>query len=282
MKHTTRSGHGAPHGPRHTGRRRKSYAFAAVAVAGLVVSAMLVAWTASRRETDAYLTKETNTSFDLQELSPTAEASLVAAARPAPAAAPQPVPSSLVKPIPLENMAGSSAPRPQGPRPPAFTPKAERWARAHKVLAAFLKAPARYLTKRSAYLASPKALKAFLADPRRVNAYLDSSLVRAALNSPAVTKAVLSDPGVAKAFLGSPAMQDAGAVKALLTSKLFKKVLDCPGPQAALEDPSTITRLVSNPATLRWLGENPNALAALTKAAPALASAAAPQVRRRR
>ena len=115
-----------------------------------------------------------------------------------------------------------------------------------------------------------------------MNAYLDSPLVRVALNSPTVTKALLADPGVVKAFLGTPAMQDAGAVRELMSSKLFKKVLDCPGPQGALEDPSTIMKLVSDPATLKWLGENPGALKAVPAAAPALAAACAPKLKSRR
>lgn len=276
MKHTTKHGHGHHHSPQHSRRRRKSNVFAVVAIVGLVASAVFVTWSALRRDTDAYLTKEANTAFDLQEMAPRAPAPPVESAPPAA------VPSSLVAPIPFEDLAGAAPAKPMSKPPPVVTAKAVRWARTHKVLASFLKAPARYLTARSSNLASPKALKAFLADPKRVNAYLDSPLVRVALNSPVVTKALLNDPGVVKAFLGSPAMQDESAVKALLTSKLFHKVMDCPGPQGALEDPTAIMRLVTNPATLGWLRENPQALSAIAKAAPALASAAGPKLKSRR
>ena len=277
MKHTTKHGHGQPHPPQHSKRRRKSHAFAVAAVIGLVSLAVFVTWTVLRRDTDTYLTKETNNSFDLQEVAPRAPV-----APTIPTAPPQAVPSSLVAPIPFEDLAGAAPAKPAASRPPVVTAKAVRWARTHKVFVAFLKAPARYLTARSSNLASPKALKSFLADPKRVNAYLDSALVRVALNSPVVTKALLGDPGVVKAFMGSPAMQDESAVRALLTSQLFHKVMDCPGPQGALEDPSAIMKLVTNPATLRWLGENPQALSAISKAAPALASAAAPRLKGRR
>lgn len=266
---------------RHTGRRRRTRTFAIIAAAGFVASAGFVAWSVLRREKDAYLTPSVSTSFDLQEVPPSAPAAFAPPPSRAAGASPAAV-SALVKPIPLDEMTGAPAPRLAGRRPPVVTAKAQRWARTHKVFAAFLKAPARLLAKRSSNLANAAALKAFLGDPRRVNAYLDSPLVRVALNSPTVTKALITDPGVVKAFLGTPAMQDAGAVRALLTSKLFKKILDCPGPQGALEDPAAIAGLVSNPSTLKWLGENPNALQAIAQAAPALAEAYAPKLKKRR
>ncbi len=290
VKHTSGHGHGhghghtPAHGAKHVKRHRKSRAFAVVAVAGLAASAILVTWSSLRRENEAYLTKEVNSGFDVQEVSSRAEAAIAAAARPAPPAPPPSAPpSSLVAPIMTEHMAASA---PSASAVPESSPlaarKAERWVRTHKVFAAFLKAPARLLAKRSSNLASPRALKAFLADPKRVNAYLDAPLVRAALNSPTVTKTLLTDPGVVKAFLSTPAMQDESAVRALLSSKLFRKVMDCPGPQGAFEDPAVITRMVTNPVTVRWIGENPQALTAIAKAAPAMASAFAARPKTRR
>ncbi|MDX6770770.1 MAG: hypothetical protein SF051_14640 [Elusimicrobiota bacterium] len=280
MKH----GHHAPH---PTGRRRKSGVAGVVAVGVAAVAAAFAVGYLSSRQHPSYRASEARSAFDAPALSPQAEASVAAEAvapQPALDAALPPVPaaSSLVAPLPLDRASSGRKPAPTAAgKVPVVTAKAVKWARTHRVFAAFLKAPARMLAGKGARLASPGALKTFLADREQVEAYLDSPLVRIALNSPVVSKALLSDPKVATAFLGSPAMRDPEAVKALMTSSLFRKIMDCPGPQGALEDPSTLTSLVSNPATLRWLGENPDAMSGIAAAAPALAQAYAPKLKRR-
>ncbi len=246
---------------------------ALASAAGLLGAAGFVAWFSSSRPQDAFLTAEAAHSFDLDRPTP---------APPAPAANDElrdavAAPASPL-PIPLAGMSfgappGDAAPAaPREPVPPAAPPARVAWARRSRALAALLRAPMRVMLGESA-LRSPRALRAFLRDPRRVDAYLDEALVRVALNSPVVAKIIVGRPALVMAFLASPAMRDASAVRELLASPMTRKILDCPGVQAALADPTTISRLAQSPEAARWLAENPAALRALAFAAPGLAGA---------
>jgi hypothetical protein len=257
-------------------RRRSSGAVYIVAGVAAVGAAFLLGVLQRERRAVAPAALD-GSSFDIPAVSDSGERAIAEAAKTPPPAQPIPAkpPMGVVAPIPLDGMEGARS-RPSAVpagKVPVITAKAVRWARTHKVFAAFLKAPARYLAGKGERMSSPRAFQAFLRDPKQVDAYLDSSLVRVALNSPVVVRALLQDSGVVRAFLGSPAMQDAATVRELLQSKLFKKVMDCPGPQGALEDPRTLSGAMSNPDTLAWLKENPTALKALSEAAPALAGA---------
>lgn len=251
-----------------------------LAVVLFIAGAGFVAWSALGRQKDAYLTRDLGASFDLREIP---ENAIPPRPAPLPPASPSP-PDLTAKPVPLEgafapsgrSRAGAAA-RGRAPRP--IGAAGERWARAQKAFADFLRAPARRLARRSSALSSPGALRSFLASSRGVDAYLNSPLVRVTLNSPSITKSLLSDPGVVRAVLESPAMRDPAAVKALLHSRMLKKMLDCPGPQSALEDPGTVTSLMSNPAVGSWLATNPGAFEAVAEAAPSLAGAYAPRRR---
>lgn len=178
------------------------------------------------------------------------------------------------KPIPLEGY--SMTPKVQAPVPEAAVPRVppgvEVKVRRHPVFAELGRAPARFLLKKTA-LGSPRALNKFLADPKAVDAYLNSALVRAALKSPAVTKTLLANGALVRAFLDTPAMQDPVALANLLKSPMFRKMVDCPGPVGALSDPAVFARLGSDPVTLQYLAEHPQAADALAKAFPALARA---------
>lgn len=272
----------APRTPSPTGRRRRSNAGLYLLGGAVIVLAGLggvIAGLRSERR-DIRPAAHAPAAFDLPEVSAQAEASIAREAlAPSPSlAAPQPAapaPSmAVLRPIPLEGMAGAkSAPRPGGPgKVPVVTAKAVRWVRTHKVFAAFLKTPARYLAGKGGRMRSPGAFQDFLADKKQVDAFLDSPMVRVALNSPVISRALLGDPDVAKAFLGSPAMQDPAAVKALMSSRLLQKVLDCPGPQGAIEDGRTLPGILTNPAVIGWMKDNPSAIKTLAQAVPALAA----------
>ncbi|MDE2489760.1 MAG: hypothetical protein KGM24_02865 [Elusimicrobia bacterium] len=238
---------------------------------GLLGAAGLVAWSTLSRPVVTRLSSAQAESFDLKEAPHIAIASRSVAAQPAAAA----VPSS-PRPIPLAGMAvdgasapaGSAAARPLSP--PAAAPERLRWARHNRLLEALLRAPGRVLAAHSV-LGSPRALRGFLSDAKRVDAYLDSPLIRVALNSPVVTKLVLGNPGLVRVVLGSPALRDPSSVRALLSSPMLRKMLDCPGVQGALADRDVIRNLATDPATASWLAGNPQALAALAGMAPALA-----------
>ncbi|TBR18069.1 hypothetical protein EPO15_15550 [bacterium] len=178
------------------------------------------------------------------------------------------------QPIPIAGYSMTPQRPPTAPEAavPKVPPGIEVKARANPVFAAMLAAPARFVLRKTT-LGDAKAFKRFLASPKAVDAYLDSGLVRAALRSPAVTKTILANGGLVRAFLGSPAMQDPVALAALLKSPMFKKVVDCPGVQGALAEPSVMVRLVSDPATVDYLSEHPQAAQALAQAFPALAQA---------
>ena len=181
-------------------------------------------------------------------------------------ASPQPIPIAGYTMTPQRP---ATVPEAQVPKvPPGVELKAVR----SPVFSALLDSPARFLMRRTT-LGDAKTFKRFLANPKAVDAYLDSSLVRAALRSPTVTKSVLANGRLVRAFLGTPAMQDPVALATLLRSPMFKKMMDCPGVQGALADPTVMVRLAADPATLEYLSEHPQAADALTKALPAMAQA---------
>lgn len=180
------------------------------------------------------------------------------------------------KPIPIAGYSmtpkaavPAMAPEAQVPKVP---PGVEQKAKRSPVFAAMLESPARFMMRRTA-LGDARGFRRFLANPKAVDAYLDSALVRAALRSPAVTKTVLTNGRLVRAFLDTPAMKDPTALAMLLKSPMFKKMVDCPGVQLALADPRVMVRLGSDPATLDYLAEHPQAADALAKAFPALAHA---------
>ena len=240
---------------------------AIASAAGLLGAAGLVGWTVLSRPSDRYSARSSggldqSGAFFARREPPELFRDAVAAPPPPIAPSPRPVPAA-------EMRAATRAAKP-APPPAVDGRKAERWARGQSALRSLLRAPAGFLLSRSA-LRAPAALRRFLDDKRAVESYLSSPLVRAALVSPAVAKAVLGNPAVAGAVLTAPAMRDPEAVRALLGSRLLRKVLDCPGVQAALEDRRLIESVAADPRVGRWLAENPQALRALAQAAPALA-----------
>jgi hypothetical protein len=182
-------------------------------------------------------------------------------------ASPQPIPIAGYSMTPQQRPA--TVPEASVPKVP---PGVELKAKSDPAMTAMLGAPARFLMRRTT-LGDARGFKRFLASPKAVDGYLNSPLVRAALKSPAVTKTVLGNGALVRAFLDTPAMQDPVALAALLRSPMFKKVVDCPGVRDALADPAVLVRLVSDPATVGYLSEHPQAAEALGKAFPALAAA---------
>lgn len=247
---------------------------AVVSVTGLLSAAGFVVWSVASRPDDAYITGDAANSFNLQE------APVAAAAPAAPRAAEElrdavaspvsPRPIALAEMIPV----AAAKAAPSAPVRAFLTPGLEKAARSSRAFAALLRAPARMLGAGSA-LADPRALRAFLADKAAVNGYLDSTLVRVVLNSPTAAKAVIGSSLVVRSFLATPAMQDQKAVAALLSSRMFAKMLDCPGVQAALSDEAVVRRLATDPKTAEFLAMNPQALRAIAGAAPELARALA-------
>ena len=148
---------------------------------------------------------------------------------------------------------------------------------------AMLASPAKFLVG-GTNLGSANALRRFLADPRRTAAYAGHPLVQQVLDSPTLVGLLLR-PSIARAFVGSPAMNDDGAVDALLKSPLTAQVLRSPGVQQALSDNAdSVQALVNDPQVLAWLGKHPAAVTALGQVSPAFAalgmmSAAQPQAR---
>lgn len=246
-------------------------ALASVSVVGLLGAAGFVAWSVFSRPADDSVAKEQARAFDLQQVE------APPAARPTPPAesvrdaVAEPVSP---RPIPLETMVvpGRVAREARRPAPPPVLPKAEAWARHTKAFAAMLNAPAGLIRSASAFR-DARTLKGFLADPRAVDAFMDSALTRVTLKSPAIARAVIGSPTLVRAVLSSPAMRDPAAVRALLSSRMLAKILDCPAVQEALSDPAALRGSLADPETVRWFGENPQALQSLAKAAPALADA---------
>lgn len=229
----------------------------------------VVAWTTLTRPIDPRMTDVAVDASDFQ----------IAPAPQFPSAAHDSMRDAMASPKPIP-IAGYSM-TPTAPARPATAPEAavpklppgvELKAKRSPVFTAMLESPARFLMRRTA-LGDSRGFRRFLANPKAVDAYLDSSLVRAALRSPAVTKTVLANGRLVRAFLDTPAMQDPVALAALLKSPMFKKMVDCPGVQEALADPRVMVRLGSDPATLDYLAEHPQAADALAKAFPALAHA---------
>lgn len=266
------------HTPAPTSRRRRSGSGLTLAFVALGAAGLLAIVFALSRERKAIVSPVAPASFDLEQVSEQGEAAIARAARTTPPAAQPSAPPrpsmGVIAPIPIQGMAGTvSKPRPGGPgKVPVVTAKAVRWVRTHRVFAAFLKAPARYLSGKGDRMSSPAAFRAFLGDKKQVDAFLDSPLVRVALNSPVVSRALMGDPDVVKAFLGSPAMKDPATVKQFLSSPLFQKVIDCPGPQGVIEDGRTLPQTLTNPAVISWMRDNPSAVSALSEAIPALAA----------
>lgn len=186
-------------------------------------------------------------------------------------ASPQPIPIAGYSMTPREQPA--TVPQASVPKVP---PGVELKAKSNPVFSALVGAPAKFLMKKTT-LGDARGFKKFMASPKAVDRYLNSPLVRAALRSPAVTKTILTNGALVRAFLDTPAMQDPVALATLLRSPMFKKIVDCPGVQDALADPRVMIRLGSDPATLAYLGEHPQAAEALGKAFPALAAAVTKQ-----
>ena len=247
-----------------------------VSILGLLGAGGAVTWSVMSRPDDAFLTQETARAFNLQTgPAPVRAPARLAAGetlRDAVAAAPPPA-SSLMKPIADAGMYVASAPKGAADkRHTTITPKAERWARKHKFLAALIARPAKFMMSRSA-LGSGRDLRSFLASPKKVDTYMNSTLVRVTLNSPTVAKALLGNPAVIRAFLSSPAMRDPRAARALLGSPMVRKMLDCPAIQEALGDPAVMKRMIADPQTIEWIAAHPDALLAIASAVPALGDA---------
>jgi hypothetical protein len=248
-----------------------------VSILGLLGAGGAVTWSVMSRPADTFMTEETARAFNLQTGPAPARASSPMAPgetlRDAVAAAPPPA-SSLMKPIADPGMVVGAAPKGgMDRRYTEITPKAEAWARKHRLLAGLLAKPAKFMIARSA-MGSPRELRAFLADPRKVDAYMNSSLVRVAINSPTVAKAILGNPEVIRAFLASPAMRDPKAARALLGSPMLRKMLDCPAIQEAVGDPVVMRRMFTDPQTVRWLAAHPETMSAITAAVPAFGARA--------
>lgn len=238
---------------------------------GLLGAGGAVGWSVLSRPDDAYITREVADSFNMK----TGPAPVRPLATPAPGEALRDAvgapASSLTRPIASPDMAVGLPPRDRRP-PAAVTPRAEAWARKHRLLAGLISKPASFLLKRSS-LSSAAGMRAFLSDPRKVDAYMNSPLVRVTLNSPTVAKTLLGNPAVVRAFLAAPAMSDPKTVRALIGSPMLHKMLDCPAVQEALGDPEVMTRMVADRQTVAWLAAHPQALTAIASAAPALGEA---------
>jgi hypothetical protein len=248
-----------------------------VTVLGFVGAGAAVTWSVMSRPQDAFITHEVADSFNLQEGPAPARSPMALAPgetlRDAVAAAP-PVASSLVRPTGTDSlMYSSKAPAAQPDyKSKPVTAKAETWARKSKLVAALVTPPAAFLMNHSS-LSSARGLRAFLADPKKVDGYMNSALVRIAINSPTVAKALLGNPAVIRAFLSTPAMKDPAAVRALVGSPMVQKMLDCPAIQEAMTDPGVMNKMMADPQTLMWVVAHPDALEAISKAAPALGDA---------
>lgn len=247
-----------------------------ISVIGLLGASGLVAWSVIARPDATLLTSEQANSFDLKEGPPPDRPAPRAQsageelhdAVAAPPVSPRPILyEGVAAAAPRASFAPAPAPVPSSVK---VTPQMASAVRGSRLFNAFLGAPARYLVASSA-LKSPSSLRAFLGDSRAVDSYMNSSLMRAALNSPSVAKAVLGNPAVVRAFLASPALRDPQTVRALLSSPMVMKMMDCPGIQDALADPAVIKSLATDPGTIAWISQNPEALRSLASAAPGLA-----------
>lgn len=246
-----------------------------VSVLGLLGAGGAVAWSVLARPDDSSLTREAADAFNLQ----TEPAASRASATPASgetlrdAVAP-PVSSSLTRPLAMADMdvGGFVKKSPEARRAAVIAPQAEVWAKKHPFLTGLIAKPATFLMHRSA-LGSASGLRAFLGNPKKVDAYMNSALVRVTLNSPTLAKAVLGNPTVVGAFLATPALRDPQALRALLSSPMLRKMLDCPAIQEALGDSAVMEKMISDPRTVSWIAAHPQALLVLAEAVPALGDA---------
>lgn len=184
-------------------------------------------------------------------------------------ASPQPIPIAGYSMTPTAQQRPATVPQAAVPKVP---PGVELKARRDPVFTAMAAAPAKFLMRKTT-LGDARGFKKFMASPKAVDRYLNSPLVRAALRSPAVSKSILTNGPLVRAFLSTPAMQDPVALATLLRSPMFKKIVDCPGVQEAFADPRVMMSLGTDPSTLEYLSEHPQAAEALAKAFPALAAA---------
>lgn len=182
-------------------------------------------------------------------------------------------PSPMPIPILGYSMAPKTLAREVAPAPaPGLPSGVQLEARRGPLLNRLLEQPAAYLMNHTS-LASASEFRGFLSNKDKVNSYLNSPLVRAALKNPTVAKTVIGNGALVRAFLDTPAMKDQMAVRQLMQSRMFLKMLDCPGIHGALSDVAVTARLASDPQTLAFLTEHPEAAVALGKAFPALSQA---------
>lgn len=243
-----------------------------VSVLGLLGAGTAVIWSVLSRQEGSYITHEAADSFNLQTAPPASRA-------PAPLASGRisrgvaAAPSSLTRPIVTAGMSvGGVSKGVSEKRYTVITPKAEAWAMKHEFVAGLIAKPAAFLMNRSS-LGSARGLRAFLGNAKTVDAYMNSTLMRVMLNSPVVAKAVLGNPAVIRAFLDTPALRDPQAVRALVSSPMLRKMLDCPAVQEALGDPDVMRKMIADPQTVTWIAAHPDALMAIAEAAPALGEA---------
>ena len=248
-----------------------------ISVLGFVGAAAAVTYSVVSRPTDLYITHEVADSFNLKTgpapRRPSTALGAGEALHDAVAGAP-PVASSMMRPIAGAGIAVGPVMKdpPKAVRYTVITPKAEAWARKQGFFAGLLAKPAAFLMAHSA-LGSAKGVRSFLGNPKKVDAYMNSTLVRITINSPSVAKSLLGNTAMVSAFLATPAMRDAKTVKALLASPMVKKMLDCPSIQEALSDPIVVRKMLDDPKTMMWVAAHPDAMIAITEAAPAMGDA---------
>jgi hypothetical protein len=248
-----------------------------ISILGFIGAGVAVTYSVLSRPTDAYITHEVADSFNLQTGPAPRRPPLALAPgetlRDSVAAAP-PAASSMMRPIAGAGIVvGAPVKEPlKAVQYTVITQKAEAWAKKQTFFAGLLAKPAAFLMAHSS-LGSAKGVRAFLGDPRKVDAYMNSTLVRITINSPSVAKSLLGNTAMVSAFLATPAMRDPATVRALLASPMVKKLLDCPAIQEALSDPAVVRRMFDDPKTMMWVGAHPDAMIAITEAAPAMGDA---------
>jgi hypothetical protein len=271
-------------GPKaHDGSVQRGYPFSVrsylpvISVLGFIGAGAAVTYSVVSRPTDLYITHEVADSFNLKT-GPAPRRPPVALAtsetlRDAVATGPS-VASSMMRPIAGAGIVIGAAMKepPKAVKYTVITQKAEAWAKKQGFFAGLLAKPAAFLMAHSS-LGSAKGVRAFLGDPRKVDAYMNSPLVRVTINSPSVAKSLLGNTAMVSAFLSTPAMRDPATVRALLASPMVKKLLDCPAIQEALSDPVVVRKIFDDPKTMMWVGAHPDAMIAITEAAPAMGDA---------
>jgi len=248
-----------------------------ISVLGFIGAGAAVTYSVISRPTDVFITGDVADSFNLKTGPAPRRAPAALGAgetlRDAIAGAPPPA-SSMMRPIAGAGIVVGPAMKdpPKPVRYTVITPKAEAWAKKQGFFAGLLAKPAAFLMKHSP-LGSVKAVRAFLGDAKKVDAYMNSPLVRITINSPSTAKALLGNTAMVSAFLATPAMRDAKTVSALLASPMVKKMLDCPAIQEALSDPVVVRKMLDDPKTMMWIAAHPDAMMAITDAAPAMGDA---------